>query len=176
MSQEKSWGEEIVMVPVPRRLLPKVYRTLSEGMSEEASAPVESAPEPADPDEDEEEESGGYVRHSRIDWTDVKNCKKLRAGVNAAGYVNEIDKMLDYLASRPGEWVPFSEIADAVGRTRDQLQGDTRSLTRIIKKVFGKDKGWNDWPIDKEWGKSGESQRDYRMTAEIAKAWRASAV
>jgi hypothetical protein len=167
-------NEEIVTVPVPARLLPVVYRALSEAMRDENTRATQNG-----------QALPAVQRNGALDFTDVSNCRRLRAGLTSPGLVNKVVQMLDHLASRADQWESFADIAHAVGRTRDQLQGDSRSLTRVIKRVFDNDRcngndpfsghDASDWPIKLDWAREGDSQRYYMMPLDVARAWLASA-
>jgi|SRR5579872_148174 len=157
--------DEIVSVPVPFRYLADVYRALAEAMQRD-NAPPKPPPASTVP---------VVAASDGIDWTDVGNCRILRAGINSLGLI----LMLDMVAQEKGAWVSLSDIAARyqaeLGKTIENVRADTRVLTRIIKREFGDDKDYGDWPMKADWGRENDSQRYYRMEPEVADAWIASA-
>jgi hypothetical protein len=70
-------NEEIVTVPVPARLLPVVYRALSEAMRDENTRATQNG-----------QALPAVQRNGALDFTDVSNCRRLRAGLTSPGLVN----------------------------------------------------------------------------------------
>jgi hypothetical protein len=54
---------------------------------------------------------------------------------------------MDLSASRPGDWVTYTEVCEYTGRSRAELRADGGALTRLVKKTFGK----NNWPFESQW-------------------------
>ncbi len=123
--------EEMVMMPVPRRLVNAVYRLIvSEGDKLEAAAAVQNGsgteqPEPGS-------YSSGWNEH---DLRDV-----LENGTRA------LKVILPYLAERPDQRVKGQELAELVygpGSTPQQLGGALGSFTKTALKKYRR----HNWPF-----------------------------
>jgi hypothetical protein len=146
-------NEEIVSVPVPRRHLGVVYAALARAMNADASGPP--APLPA----------GEPVRPS-WDWaTEPLALERLRDELGASAAF----AMMDLTSERPGEWVSFHEIVKRAGRTEGEARADLGTLTKLVRKTIGEGASW-----PAEWQFAGEEGAQYRMTPEVADAWRRS--
>jgi hypothetical protein len=101
-----------------------------------------------------------------VDWTDVQNCRRLRAHLkNPAALA-----MLDLTAEAPGERVYLDAVVERSGSTRDQAKSGLGALTKAIRVVF-KSKGY--WPARFTWDKE-RALAYYVMSPEVAAAWKAA--
>jgi hypothetical protein len=73
---------------------------------------------------------------------------------------------LDLSASRPGDWVTYTEVCEYTGRSRAELRADGGALTRLVKKTFGK----NNWPFESQW-LPDRNDWGFRLDAERAAWW-----
>jgi hypothetical protein len=73
---------------------------------------------------------------------------------------------LDLCASRPGEWVMYSEISEYTGKSRAQVRAGLGALTRLVRKRFGKNSG----PFEAPWLPDRDDY-GFRMNAEQAAWW-----
>ena len=76
--------------------------------------------------------------------------------------------VLDLCSESPGEWVPLRTIEERAARTPPQARGDLAGLTMTVKRRFDR----SNWPFAAEFGAGGEQQSYYRITDDLAVAWR----
>ena len=69
---------------------------------------------------------------------------------------------LDLSASRPGDWVTYTEVCGMEGRA--EIRADGGALTRLVRKTFGK----NNWPFESQAGHPTETTGASRLDAERA--------
>ena len=98
-----------------------------------------------------------------IHWSSV-DLTRLRELANPT-----VLAVLDLCSESPGEWVPLRTIEERAARTPPQARGDLAGLTMTVKRRFDR----SNWPFAAEFGAGGEQQSYYRITDDLAVAWRA---
>lgn len=112
------------------------------------------------------------AEHATIDWTEVRNMKVLRKGLNSPIAF----RLLDMTATHPDEWISFKEIYTAAGFTETRRAGSSLgSMTKVIKRDFGVPARTEFWPVEHRWALKNDAQYYYRMSPEVAQAWLKSA-
>ena len=155
-------AEDLVSLLVPKKYYSSLVQELGRLLNAEASdSTVLPAIKVPWPTEGEEAPAG------KVDWTDVENCRRLRAHLkNPAALA-----MLDLTAEKPGERVYLDAVVERCGCTRGQVKAGLGALTKAVRMVFGvKD----NWPAPFRWDQE-KYLAYYIMTAEVAVAWKASA-
>ena len=113
------------------------------------------------------------AEHETIDWTEVRNMKVLRKGLNSPIAF----RLLDMTATHPDEWISFKEIYTAAGFTETRRAGSSLgSLTKVIKRDFGVPARTEFWPVEHRWALKNDAQYYYRMSLEVAQTWLQSAI
>jgi hypothetical protein len=152
---------EIVNFPVPKRYLPAVVHALSTAMQkddEHSGNDNKQIGESAEPSEE-------------IDWTRIEQCKRLRRELRATAALT----LLDLTATKPNKWVSFNELVEASGRSRDKARGDLVALTKAVKRIYRVPTSQVRKPFETQWKAEGEDQAYYRMSDNVAQAWKQSA-
>ena len=168
MTVQSIMDDEIVTVPVPKRLLPVVIKAMAEAMKTEGTSVTETVE--ATVAEPMAVAKGAEA--APIDWTDAGNMKRLRKGLNSKVAV----KLLDMTAARPGIKIPFEEIYKAAGYTETRRAGSSLgSMTKILKRDFGPTYEKSDWPVEHHWAANDDAQYSYLMLPDVAAAWKQSA-
>ena len=168
MTVQSIMDDEIVTVPVPKRLLLVVIKAMAEAMEPEGTSLTETVEATVA----EPTAMAKGVEAAPIDWTDAGNMKRLRKGLNSKVAV----KLLDMTAARPGVKVPFEEIYKAAGYTETRRAGSSLgSLTKVIKRNFGLTYEKSVWPVEHHWAANDDAQYSYLMLPDVAAAWRQTA-
>lgn len=157
-------NEEIVMVPVPRSLLPDVYAVLARGTRVRRYSEM-SVEEPATLFESR----APYARSSTPGRSDSRRFSAgelglLKRHLDPDGGAR---KLLDLCASRPGQMIRFDEVARETNFDPSLLKGQIGGLTKLLKKLFHDPA----WPIHYTWGAQGLQQASYEMSDETAQMW-----
>lgn len=142
-------GEEIVMVPVPRRHLSAVYRTLATEMGPTAGGGSPSSAETAS------------AHLSDDGWTKDEILRLKRMIRTTTPRV-----IMDLTTSRLNELISLRDVEVKAGRTYEQARADLGGFTRLIKGQFHKEK----WPFKVEYGPGGFAAY-YCDSADIADWW-----
>ena len=161
--------DEIVNVPVPKRLLPVVIQAMANAMKPESATTIENTVLEGEP----KQVAIPLPAHPKpIDWTLVSNMKTLRKGLNSLIAI----KLLDMTAASPGKLISFREIYTAAGFTETRRAGSSiGSMTKVIKRDFGVPVKEAFWPVEHHWSVDNDAQYHYRMLPEVAEAWLQSA-
>lgn len=153
-----SGDEELVMVPVFRRDLAKVYAFI--GALHQDAVPVAGA----------SGEGGTTVAGgAETSWT----VEELRRFAGSGGTMNVvIGKVMDELASKPGAYFSTGQLEAATGVARKNLRGSLSSLTRHVNTHYA---GLG-WPFVYHWGPqlgaAYPAEAHYVIDEATAKAWR----
>ena len=155
-------NEEMVTLPIPKRLYPTMVQALAAALEAEAApAGQTTEPEPPPP-----------ATTGSIDWTLVTNMKRLRNGLNSDVAL----KLLEMTAARPDVKIPFDEIYKAAGYTETRRAGSSLgSMTKVIKRDFGQTYEKSVWPVEHHWAANDDAQYHYLMPQAVADAWNQSA-
>ena len=157
-------NEEMVTLPIPKRLYPAMVQALAAALEAE-TAPTGQTTEPDQP-------SVPATSTDLIDWTQVSNMKRLRNGLNSDIAI----KLLDMTAARPDVKITFDEIYKAAGYTKTRSAGSSLgSMTKVLKRDFGQNYGKSDWPVEHHWAANDDAQYHYLMPQAVADAWNQSA-
>lgn len=147
---------ELVMVPVFRRDLVKVYEFIAM-LHQEAPPPAAGSSEVV----------GAAGAESA--WT----VDELRRFLTTAGTTNvTIGKVVDALATKPGTYFSTTELEAMTGVPRNKLKGSMSALTRHIKKHYA----GHGWPFVYQWGPNVgadyPAEAHYTIDEQTASAWR----
>jgi hypothetical protein len=154
--------EDLVMVPVPRRVLGAVYATIAAGLNAEKASPDAEKGSPAPPP------SGSTAGEEVMvtgqgPWT-AEMVARLERDLRHPALRN----MMTLVADRAPKWVTFEEAIQASGGTRYQLRAQLGTLTKAGQKLFGRPT----WPM--EW-RAGEGELvEYSMEGQVAEWWHKS--
>lgn len=161
-------GDEIILVPIPKRLYSVVINALSSALQSETSifnnhlSNIQVTEDSADTESPD----------TKIDWCDSGNMKRLRKSVEGRAIVMHL---FDMTADAPGQWIAFSDIYSKAGYHESrQARASLGALTKVIKRDFGVDYDHAVWPVQQQWAMKGDAQKYYRMTQDVADAWKAS--
>lgn len=167
---EKNPGEtdEIVMVPVPRRLLGAVYGVLGAAMAEPTRGTdldYEFPPDEAQPvrDPGPKPQDQAVLVDRRNGWWTPEMIRLLHARLSHPG----ARAIIDALAERAPREVALAEISEATGISVPQLRAELGAMTKLCKKLFG---GRKTWPFSVRWALGGVA--NYSMNETIAGWWR----
>lgn len=148
MSEDPS-DDEMINFPVPKRHWAVVVRALADVMGD-TPPPVSSLPP-------NQSRQMGWTKDEILHLKDkVRNPTVIT--------------LLNLTAERAGEWVDFSELRKATGRTLREAMGDLAGFTRLVKSL-GKT-GQDGWPIEVKFGVEPQEPTRYRMQPNIAQWWR----
>lgn len=145
---------DFINIPVPRQHVIKVYALLAQ--LEEAAADVSEG--------DETDEMTDVA-------TAVWPVEDLRRFAETPTYTSEnIGKVLDVLADRPGEYVSTTELERETGIRRLNLRGSFAALTRHTKKHYSGRGAMFTFAWGPTIGRTAEGH--YLLSGEQAKAWK----
>jgi hypothetical protein len=140
--------DEIVMVPVPRSALMRVYAALAEPAGQRAVSGVVAGGEPV------------QVK-GQGEWT-AEMVNQLEAELISHG----TRTLLTLAARRAPRPVTFAEAAVAARVDENQLRGELGALTKVVKRLFN---GSRTWPMSVRYGDKGEAS--YTMDPRVADWW-----
>lgn len=157
-------NDELVMVPVPRHLLMRVYAFIAE--NSHPGVDHERSGEPPSNDE-------RLPRVSGFDWT-VDDFLNLRRDNRPSS--GRIVKVLDVLSAAPDSEFSTTRLAEAVGLTKGELSGGFSGFSRVCKNL--RPGVALDWPIQWNYGPSstgGQSGETYYwLPAALGERWKES--
>jgi hypothetical protein len=141
-----------VPVMVPAHLVTDVYRFIAQ---QEAVTPIGESPAL--------DENGAGAA-----WP-----PELLAKLSGSQFesMRRLGLVMDALAERPEEWIPTTELIDATGLSRQELQPIWRKLTRHLDKHYS----GIGWPVEAQWGPNYNhptAQTYYMVRSEQAKRWK----
>lgn len=151
-----SGPDEVVMVPVPARLLPDVYRLLSELAHSVAPAEASSAREIV---------AGGeavIVDQAQGRWT-REMIDELWAEIAGSG----LEAVLNAIARESPQWLAFSDLVETTEIDRGGLRAELANLSKVVKRLFGR----RTWPMSVRAGMVKINEMSYRMPERIAEWW-----
>lgn len=136
-------GNELALVPVPRKYLPDVYALLGDRMAAK-------------------EELHGDVSYveGQGPWQPTM-VSRLQSNIRLEGLL----AVLDACAQSPNRDVPMLDVATAIGMPSKQLAAQMGSLSKVTKKLFGH----ITWPISVRYQDGG--QAIYSMNETVAAWW-----
>jgi hypothetical protein len=158
--EEEGDGDELVMVPVPKRHLQVVFAALASAMA--------NPPSPGAPQVDDASQTvtvGGARPIGR--WTEPK-IRALEAELNHEGFPGA-RRLFAMCAERSPRAVTFADAAQSSGLEDKQLRGELGALTKVAKRLFHGDLSW---PVAVRYGEAGEAF--YSMDPAIAGWWLAA--
>jgi hypothetical protein len=144
-------NEEIIMVPVPRSALRRVYEAIASPAEQAAKS---GALIPVAP----------VLTGSQSEWT-ADLISRLDAELTYPG----VRVLLTLAAERAPRPITFAEAAAAAGVQETQLRGQLGALTKIVKRLLG---GSRTWPLAVRFGDNGEAI--YTMDRQVAEWWLAT--
>jgi hypothetical protein len=148
--------DEVVMVPVPARLLPDVYRLLSQLAHSDASADASGAGKTV---------AGGeavLVDQAQGKWT-REMVDELWAEIAGSG----LENVLNAIARESPQWLAFSDLAEITEIDRGGLRAELANLSKVAKRLFGR----RTWPMSVRAGIVKIDEMGYRMPEQIAEWW-----
>jgi hypothetical protein len=151
-----SGADEVVMVPVPARLLPDVYRLLSQLAHSDA---------PTDASRGGEVVAGGaavLVDQAQGKWT-REMLDELWAEIAGSG----LEAVLNAIARESPQWLAFSDLAETSEIDRGGLRAELANLSKVVKRLFGR----RTWPMSARHGMVTINEMSYRMPDRIAEWW-----
>lgn len=151
-------NDEIVLVPVPKSQLARVYAVLGTAMAQRSStqASEEGRVRPLAP-----VDTGGVHVQGQGVWTEAK-VSQLAAELNHPG-TRALLAMVAEAAPRP---VLFSDAASTANIAESKLRGGLSALSKITKRLFGQ----VTWPMSVRYGERGEAY--YSMSDTMGRWWR----
>lgn len=137
-------SDELVDLPVPRRLYPQMVQALATALAAERSDDV-SATLP----------SGS--------WTapDIAQLHRLVRN-------NTVRALMDLVCASPDDRVSFQEVLKHAGRSYAEARADLAGFTKLIRANFNR----SDWPIAVV--QSGAKGLMYSATPTVANAWKSA--
>ena len=149
--------DEVVHVPVPKKYLGVVYRALAEVIPAAVAGgavATASGKDGTDASEDDEPGTNGY--------TEAK-IRRLKKHVSNPAVLTAVDA----IANAGSDGITFAGLMEATNRPYGGLRADLAGLTKLCKRLFGKNASW---PFDVWY----EDEATYYMNAEVAQLWRAT--
>lgn len=150
MKHEEAWEDEMVLLPVPLKHIRQVAKYKGALMSGEGTPPAGVSLVDGD-DTVMVEGQGSWSR------------PMVGRLADAVSY-NAVLALLDYCASKPGQWVPKAEVETAADLSAIQLRNELGAFSKKAKKLFGQ----AIWPM--EWKKERGAYY-YRLHPLMAQWW-----
>lgn len=157
--------EEFINVPVPASLVTDVMAFIAR----RASADPQVKPEADDSGEEPITIGNRFGRFP--DWPTDRLQQVL---TSAEPGPQLVAAMLDYLAQKPSERVPLSELAAATGRTPDSVKSLLSAFTKWVKKELSDPAEPRNWPVNYQAqpGREVAKETHYWITAVTAERWK----
>jgi hypothetical protein len=156
-------NDEIVMVPVPKRHLARVYSTLAGLMTAgvaDAGFPPDESVTHSDPGP--KPEGDAVLVDQRNGWWTEDMVRLLHARLSYKG-AGAIVRMTAEAAPKE---VTLAEVSEAIGVRVPQLRAELGAMTKLCKKLFN---GSKTWPFSVRWTLGGVA--NYSMDERIARWW-----
>jgi len=111
-------------------------------------------------------DSEGIAVPGQGTWTRAR-LEQIRRDVESN---SGLKTMFELLSRCPQDWMTYSQVLDATGKTDRDMRSDLRSLSRLTTKLLGA----KSWPFEASQGPraaSGRWEMTYRMDPVIADWW-----
>ena len=102
-----------------------------------------------------------------LDWT-REDIERLAGDVRDENALGALDR----LSETPGEWAPMPELVERIGIGPQRVGSAFGGLTQIVGHRFGRRN--LPFAVEVQPGPDGDTERRYRMAAEVAERWRAA--
>lgn len=161
---ESPQDDEIVMVPVPKKHLARVYAALASSMAPERPLEVGFPPdEPAShADPGPKPDGEAVLVDKRNGWWTPDMLRLLHARLTYAG-ARAVVRMTAEAAPKE---VTLAEVSDSIGIGVPQLRAELGAMTKLCKKLYN---GSKTWPFSVRWTLGGVA--NYSMDQRIARWW-----
>jgi hypothetical protein len=160
---ENPSADEVVMVPVPKQHLARVYATLARLM---AGGEDDSGFPPDEPvthnDPGPRPDGDAVLVDKRNGWWTQDMVRLLHARLNYTG-ARAIVRMTAEAAPKE---ITLAEVSAAIGVGVAQLRAELGAMTKLCKKLFD---GVKTWPFSVRWTLGGVA--NYSMDERIARWW-----
>ena len=150
MADERTPGDELVALQVPRRYYEVVIRALADAIADDNDSATSVGPS----------DDGASANRG---W-DEESIASLKQKVQNP----TVRLLLDTTANQPDQWLRFRDLMQLAQRTYGEARGDLAGFTQLIRRQFERD----NWPLQFE--SSDDGQLRYRMSPQIAQWWLAS--
>ena len=185
-------NDEIVMVPVPRRLLASVYGLLARSMIGKQDPAFSDRPTRSDGTNSLFAETpcprcrgpalvvegiGFQCSACGLAFKDPSIAVDRDNGIWTRSMVNllrlEFDsnsnvvRALDYIAQRAPDAVSSDELSEAIGVESHQFRSELAALSKAARRLFGR----KIWPMSARQGWGQGDRMGYRMPEELAEWW-----